>query len=380
MRSLTIAVALMLSILQPATAATGARSARVHLFSVSPIKQLRIVAAPPVSVDADMQRSQSNDAVTLQLSARGSTIAVGPKNVRGLTITSPHLELNDRVMSGSVTIRAVSNTLQCVATVPFEQYVAGVVSSEALPHTPAAALQAQAVCARSYAMALQPHATEGYDYCDSTHCQDFHGVPPPDDPAAIATRATAGQYLALNGRPLAAYYHSTCGGRTAGADEVFPAGPGIVSVIDGTPSFCAHSPHFSWTVHLAAARLRDALNQDHATAVGAVLSDVRVLSRGASGRALAVELRGSRTVRIGAYDLWLLLGRTLGWGQIESTWFEVHREAGQHVFVFSGHGLGHGLGLCQWGSAEMARRGRNMRQILAHYFPRATLQLSNREP
>jgi len=62
-----------------------------------------------------------------------------------------------------------------------------------------------------------------------------------------------------------------------------------------------------------------------------------------------------------------MVGRTLGWQFIKSTMFEVHRtSAGYH---FSGHGSGHGVGLCVIGSARLAARGQTPEHILAQYFP-----------
>src|SRR5947209_5776672 len=60
-------------------------------------------------------------------------------------------------------------------------------------------------------------------------------------------------------------------------------------------------------------------------------------------------------------------GRTLGWQHIKSTAFDVRR-AGDR-FRFTGHGSGHGVGLCVIGSARLAERGQTPEAILAHYFP-----------
>ncbi len=73
--------------------------------------------------------------------------------------------------------------------------------------------------------------------------------------------------------------------------------------------------------------------------------------------------------QISAEDFELAIGQTLGWNKIPSTWFEVSQQ-GDH-FLFHGRGYGHGVGLCQKGSAAMAAAGRSTEQILAQYFPGA---------
>jgi stage II sporulation protein D len=77
------------------------------------------------------------------------------------------------------------------------------------------------------------------------------------------------------------------------------------------------------------------------------------------------------STKIPAEDFRLAVGRALGWNHIRSNWFEVAAEG--DGFLFHGRGSGHGVGLCQAGAAEMAREGHGYREILAQYFPGATL-------
>jgi stage II sporulation protein D len=62
----------------------------------------------------------------------------------------------------------------------------------------------------------------------------------------------------------------------------------------------------------------------------------------------------------------------LGWNRLPSTNFSLSRDGG--VFVFDGKGYGHGVGLCQWSSLEMARSGMNYRDILSHFYPGTVIQ------
>src|SRR5262249_30194261 len=63
----------------------------------------------------------------------------------------------------------------------------------------------------------------------------------------------------------------------------------------------------------------------------------------------------------------IAVGRTLGWQYIKSTAFELKKQ--DNVYRFSGHGSGHGVGLCVIGSARLAERGVSASKILARYFP-----------
>lgn len=292
---------------------------------------------------------------------------------------------------GRVTMRCPpgsSGEIHLVLGTDLEGYVASVVAAEMPVSSPPQALEAQAVSVRSFTASLArldrrrggdsrpvprgPHAGDGWDFCDLTHCQAFRGLPDPDSPSWVAARATRNQVLLQGGRVVVACYHSTCGGHTANASDVLPQ-LSLRGVADGPPSrpWCARSPHARWRVVVPGSELRAALASDDSTSPGAVLHDLRVIERTPHGRVLRLEIRGEHTQRVGATDLFLVLGRTLGWGRIESTWFTVRRQS--ESFVFEGRGLGHGLGLCQYGCMEMARQGRTTSRILAHYFPGSRL-------
>lgn len=66
---------------------------------------------------------------------------------------------------------------------------------------------------------------------------------------------------------------------------------------------------------------------------------------------------------------------TIGYEQLRSTLFSIlaKKESGKEVFVFSGKGFGHGVGLCQWGARALGRQGKSYTDILEHYYPRAQL-------
>jgi len=90
-----------------------------------------------------------------------------------------------------------------------------------------------------------------------------------------------------------------------------------------------------------------------------------VAKRGESGRAVSLRLDN---LEVSAEDFRLAVGQLLGWYRLPSNWFEVIQR-GDH-FEFHGRGMGHGVGLCQKGSAAMAAQGLSALQILDEYFPR----------
>src|SRR5439155_25071543 len=117
-------------------------------------------------------------------------------------------------------------------TLPFERYLQGI--AEVPPSWPMAALEAQAIAARSYALATTGWSgsqgeTLGTPICASTSCQVYSGIPvPPEADIARwyhAVRATSGEVLLYQGRPAETVYFSTSNGHTYGNDQVFGSAP-----------------------------------------------------------------------------------------------------------------------------------------------------------
>jgi stage II sporulation protein D len=258
--------------------------------------------------------------------------------------------------------------LVLVATLPVERYVELAVAAESGTTDSTESRKALAVVARSFALA-PTHGHTTFDVCDSTHCQWVRWCTTPE--AHAAALATAGESLWYKGIRAEAYFHQNCGGRTAAAEEVWPGR--IVSdhaaraaLLSRPDPYCQRTGSSEWSATLSRSELTQALSAAGLAAPG--WKSLTIAQRGESGRATML-LAGS--TRIPAEDFRLAVGRALGWNRIRSTWFEIAAE--EDGFLFHGRGSGHGVGLCQTGAAEMAREGRSYREILAQYFPGASL-------
>lgn len=274
-----------------------------------------------------------------------------------------HLQFNGRPYRGALLFRpdAVVNVL------PLEQYLYGVVAREIGGRTEIEALKAQAVVARTYALA---HLRNG-EFGDGTDFQVYAGARGETAEVRRAVDETSGQVLQWQGR-LARYvcYHSTCGGRTEDNENVFLTAPipylrSVACTLDAAPvaeglrlgaeaeppAACNASSYFRWTASWPAWQVRDA----------------EILQRSAGGRVTRLRVNG----RILAGDdirrglkFRDARGRLVN---LYSTCFELFH-VGDRVEA-RGAGWGHGVGLCQWGARGMARGGIPYQRILAKYFP-----------
>jgi stage II sporulation protein D len=247
-----------------------------------------------------------------------------------------------------------------VSELGIETYVARVLAGEALRDSQPAALEALAITIRTFALANRGrHRADGFDLCDQTHCQVLRTAVAATERAA---RATAGRVLLRDGAPASVYYSASCGGRTQLPSDVWPGAEDPPYLPSKDDDACQGAP--AWTAELNHSDLQRALR---AAGFRGELRDLTIASRNASGRVATLRLDGLRPDRISGQDLRVAIGRTLGWQHVKSTAFELREKDGS--YRFSGHGSGHGVGLCVIGSARLAERGDSADKILTRYFP-----------
>jgi len=267
-------------------------------------------------------------------------------------------------------VHAMGGALIFIARLPTEEYTAAVVQGETSGNMPPEALRAIAVAARTYATHFRErHKVEHFDFCDSTHCQFANLNVTPAVTAAV--EQTRGELLWDHGKPLAAYYHQDCGGRTESAKNVWPSAEQANSSSRDDP-YCVRSSK-PWRAEISHRELGAAM-KSAGLRVPQQWDEIRILRRTPSGRAQTLTFGNEHSendVPVAASSLRFAVGRSMGWSFLKSDLYDVASN-GDH-FVFTGRGTGHGVGLCQFGAAEMAREGKSYRDILAFYYPGASI-------
>ena len=298
---------------------------------------------------------------------------------------------NGREYRGAVTVETDRTGLTAINRLGIEEYLAGVVGAEMGRREPreAEALRAQAIVSRTYALRnMGRWRVQGFDFYATVADQVYLGIANENPLGRDAVTATRGRVLTWGGAPIDAFFFSTCGGRTAEGTEVFrnASRPYLRSVADTDPSgiaYCSPSPRFAWREEWTGDALRGVMRRNLPAAARIDESrvtrvrDVRVAERSGSGRValLAVSLPDGdvsvegpqvrQVLRNGAGDI------------LRSNAFSLHAETeGGRVtrLVADGNGNGHGVGFCQWGAVGRARAGQAHDEILAAYYPGATLE------
>ena len=352
--------------------AVQARTVRVEAFTLGPPSRVDLTAL-------DGQLRWKNCATCPEESGLRLTIESAVNQIRlpdGNLVSELNLNGHYRlrgdsiptvVSSNELSVRSRDNHLLIVFSMPLEDYVAAVLTAEGGDLRGDEARKAMAVAVRTYALRFNSrHASEGFDFCDTTHCQALRWAPA-DTHAQDAATATRDEILLFAGSPAATYYHQNCGGRIAAAKEVWPDS-GEPYLPSHTDPYCLTGQALQWESGVSLSDLDMALRASglkppHGWSV------IEIVRRSESGRAQVLRLAGgpSGPALVSASSFRYAVGRALGWNKIRSDLYDVRSLP--NGFIFSGHGSGHGVGLCQAGAEQMALQGKDYREILGFYYP-----------
>ena len=273
------------------------------------------------------------------------------------------LYLDDSRFRGTLAIwKAKNGLLFAINKLDIEKYLYGVLHHEVAPWWPMEALKAQAVAARTYAY-YQAQVSKGndYDVKSSTSSQVYGGSTTERYRTKKAVDRTAGQLLTFEGKVFPAYFHATCAGVTAAAEELWdirlaPIGGGVQC------NYCRISPHYYWQAKVPLSTIEEKLKQ-YNRPVGQILK-VEPVTQTPSGRVGSLKITGTlQEAVIAAKDFRVWVGGNV----MKSTAFTV--EVKEDFAEFHGKGWGHGVGLCQWGALGQALLGRSYQDILEFYYP-----------
>lgn len=180
-----------------------------------------------------------------------------------------------------------SGKMNIINYLDLEDYIKGILDSEMGRSSALEALKAQAVTARSFAVAnSSSHKAQGFAMCNTTHCQVYHGVEREFDRTNQAVDETKGLVMYYNGSPVAGYYYSNSGGHTENSEDVWVSALGYLrGRVD------EFSPEMNWTVSLTRAQITKALSSKGIGNVTAVSID----ALSSSGSVASLTVHGDKS-------------------------------------------------------------------------------------
>lgn len=294
--------------------------------------------------------------------------------------------------AGIIELRSTAEGIVVVNELRLEKYLCKVVPSEMPFYYEPEALKAQALCARNYAyQQTREKAYPEYDahLNDSTRYQ-VYGNCQEDEVTNKAIQDTEDQVIRYDGELAETFFYSTSCGHTAGLEawgtEDNKASRYLksVEVKDEKGDYEAELPWYRWEIKAPADTLSDLISVNTETEIGK-LEELEVTKTGEGGIALQLKAAGDKgTVTV---DTENKIRKALAGNGLEitkqdgttepcaallpSAFFTVKKE--KDTFVISGGGFGHGIGMSQNGANEMAKKGKNYKEILTLFFQGVTV-------
>ena len=300
-----------------------------------------------------------------------------PVLLAGLTSPTGLIGLADQKYKGDIHIVTSSSQQKCdvINEIDTEYYISSLLPKEMHSSWPIEALKAQAIAARTYALhkiaSKQVARSYGKEVFFDLENSEKHQVnghffdsTPSTHKAAFETKGHI--LLTKEGLLTPTFFHAKCGGITWRPDQVWD------NVVEGHRSvscpFCKHHGNKNWEGRISKSKfvrflnwLRKKGHLPHKTAF-TTKDTIKIVPRFTKSSTLQLYL-GDRPLLFKK----ALFRRYFGRVQIQSNNWNLQFD--NKTLVLKGRGKGHGVGMCQFGALDLAKRGWNHQQILAHYFP-----------
>ena len=344
-----------------------------------------------VSADQRIELKLKNDKIEV-FDAQGKSLGAYASLSMITKSANIRYSVGGNAYRGSLLIVPEGETLNVINILDMESYLMGVVRNEIGNLTPDQldAAKAQAVAARTYAVRYKGKYAQ-YDYMSDVNDQVYEGASSENDLTSQAVIETIGEIASSDGKPIDAFYFSTCGGVTANVQEVWKSSvptqylTSIHNEVAGK-NLCEESPHYRWELNwtgeeiekLIKENLKVVLPQEEVSRVeGQRLYNLAVISRDSSQRVKEFKIgftkdnfivSGEQARRILRGEKYILY----------SSLFRLDLTRNPDGTIQSvkckGAGFGHGVGMCQYSARTMAKQGYTYKQILQFFYRGTTIK------
>ncbi|MBX3149400.1 SpoIID/LytB domain-containing protein [Candidatus Obscuribacterales bacterium] len=321
----------------------------------------RVSGSPPTQTDG------ATSSGTSQFGGITNGVIITP-NVTGASGSQSVFNLNGRLYRGSLWVKpetvkdkngASVTRLTAINVIDLEDYLMSVLPSEMPSSWPREALKAQAIAARSYAIAnLGKYRSKGYDVQATVMDQAYRGASAETIASNRAVSETNGIVMKHAGKVVPGFFHSSSAGHTDVAEHVWTK---EVPYLKSVPDVDHKSKYVLWERKFPMTQIDGSLGKDVGTVLG--LFPVHRSPAGRVKNLLVIGTKGSTFVSGTAVRQMFAL---------PSTNFNVL--AYQDSYLFKGQGFGHGLGMSQYGARGLADHGYNAAQILTYYYKDVTFE------
>lgn len=324
---------------------------------------------------------KKNNKININKSGNKIELKIGSKTFTSekfiFTTKENSVEYKNKNYRGELNFIVGNNNILIINNLNLDDYLKGVLPVEMGILTNSddyESLKAFAICARNFALMQIGRKNRLFDVVPDVRDQVYGGKNVEFNIANKAVEETKGLALYYGNEIAQLFYHSTCGGKTEDAKNVFSyAADYLVGISEGNSHHCEISPAYEWEERFTNERVNNLLIDAGLTSTQEKILDITIQSKFSSGRINLLEIKREKGENI------ILKGNNIRYvlkrnnGQIlRSSLFNIIKSGNE--FIIKGKGNGHGAGLCQWGAISLSRKGRNYKQIISTYFPKLIIK------
>jgi len=322
------------------------------------------------------------------------------------------------IYAGTFEYSAAEEGMTLINIVSLDDYIKSVVPYEIFNDWPEEAIKAFSIAARTYALTTF-HKNENFDMCSETHCQAYLGRGRSTDYSDACVDATSNLILTYNGEPAHTFYHAIAGGATESAANVWGSSeskyPYLISIATPWEKYSSYSNGL-WSSTVTMKELSNYIlsKESYASKLSAPIKDIEILETQISGYVTKVRLilqDGSTYTVTTADRIRIMLSKYVKSANFifargipiikakaaldtipPNSSYPILTASGEDSVNYSdslsaisdkgvvkvdasdslqiiGKGYGHGVGLSQYGTRDMAELGYKYDIILATYYP-----------
>ena len=274
------------------------------------------------------------------------------KNIVSVKLVSP--KLKSRQYSGNLDIIAKNGLFKIINKPPFQDYLAGVVEAESGTKAESEYYKNQAIICRTYALkSIKKHRKDGFNLCDGVHCQAYKGVATANTSIVTAVKRTKNKVIVdENNKLISALFSANCGGQTCNSEDVWSSKVSYLRSIND--KYCTDQRQANWRKIIPIKDFKKNLTDN-----GIILSEKNAVD--------SFEFKQAKRLVYYTINKQNIKLTKIRYGlHLRSTFFDI--EVKGNNLLFKGKGYGHGVGMCQEGAMNMAKKGKKYDDIIKHYY------------
>jgi len=270
-----------------------------------------------------------------------------------------HLKFEGKEYQGSFLIVQKADHIYLVNSIDIEEYVFSVLRTESWPGWPLEVNKVFAIASRSYVIGVildNRSSALPYHVKNTNKHQTYSGVHA-DPILKEAVNQTRGLFLAYNKKPIVAMFDACCGGVVPGDIHGMKT-PYLAR--NYACGFCKDAKNYNWTARYSIDQFEQILKKEFKNIKK--IRAINVAKTDKAGLVQQIQIKGHhKSYTISGKKMYSMLSK------VRSFCYEIAVNADQ--VIFKGKGIGHHMGLCQWGAREMVRQGYDYKAILNFYYP-----------